>query len=40
LQHFCWLLEEFRVSVFAQELKTAVPVSEKLLNDHWARVKA
>lgn len=32
---FCWLLEELRVSLFAQELKTAVPVSiqklEKLL---------
>ncbi len=33
LEDFFWLLEEFKVSLFAQELKTAVPVSEKRLQD-------
>jgi ATP-dependent helicase HrpA len=28
LDEFHWMLEEFRVSLFAQELKTAMPVSE------------
>lgn len=31
VEDFFWLLEEFKVSVFAQELKTAVPVSRKRL---------
>jgi ATP-dependent helicase HrpA len=30
-EEFRWLLEEYRVSVFAQELGTAVPVSVKRL---------
>ncbi|HEY5945040.1 MAG TPA: ATP-dependent RNA helicase HrpA [Kofleriaceae bacterium] len=33
-----WLLEEFRVQVFAPELKTAVPVSPQRLNDAFARL--
>ena len=31
LEDFGWLIEEYRVSLFAQELKTAVPVSRKRL---------
>jgi ATP-dependent helicase HrpA len=31
VEEFFWLLEEYKVSVFAQELKTAVPVSKKRL---------
>ena len=31
LEDFYWLIEEYKVSVFAQELKTAVPVSKKRL---------
>ena len=31
LEAFFWLLEEFKVSLFAQELKTATRVSEKIL---------
>ena len=31
-----WLLEEFRVSLFAQALKTRVPVSARRLADAWA----
>ena len=31
-----WLLEELRVSLFAERLGTFEPVSAKRLNDHWA----
>lgn len=33
VEEFSWLLEEFKVSVFAQQLKTKVKVSEKRLID-------
>ena len=33
---FRWLLEEFRVSLFAQALKTRVTVSARRLEDAWA----
>jgi ATP-dependent helicase HrpA len=35
LAHYRWLLEEYRVSLFAQELKTSVPVSAKRLKEYW-----
>ena len=35
-----WLLEEYRVSVFAQELGTAFSVSRKKLDEQWSRVAA
>jgi ATP-dependent helicase HrpA len=35
---FRWRLEEFRVSLFAQELKTAYPVSLEKLEKHWAEL--
>lgn len=35
VEHFRWLLEELRVSLFAPELKTAVPVSSQKLAQHW-----
>ncbi len=35
LEEFRWLLEELRVSLFAQELKTPVPVSPKRLQKRW-----
>lgn len=38
LREYRWLLEEFRVSLFAQELRTAVPVSEKRLRQQWQAV--
>ena len=31
VEDFFWLLQEYKVSVFAQELKTPVPVSKKRL---------
>ena len=36
---FRWLLEELRVSLFAQELKTIAPVSVKRLEEQRAKVK-
>jgi ATP-dependent helicase HrpA len=39
LEQFRWMLEEYRVSVFAQELKTALPVSLKRLEEQWSRVR-
>jgi ATP-dependent helicase HrpA len=39
LIRFRWLLEELRVSQFAQELKTLLPVSVKRLEEQWGRVK-
>ena len=38
LAGFRWLIEEYRVSLFAQDLKTAVPVSDKRLEEQWLRV--
>jgi ATP-dependent helicase HrpA len=35
LEAFRWLVEELRVSVFAPELKTAVPVSAQRLTERW-----
>jgi ATP-dependent helicase HrpA len=35
LEQFGWLLEELRVSLFAQELKTPVPVSPKRMAKLW-----
>jgi ATP-dependent helicase HrpA len=31
-----WMLEEFRVSLFAQQLKTRMPISARRLDDAWA----
>ncbi|MDH5424490.1 MAG: ATP-dependent RNA helicase HrpA [Gammaproteobacteria bacterium] len=39
LNEFRWMIEEYRVSLFAQQLKTALPVSEKRLNQLWEQVK-
>jgi ATP-dependent helicase HrpA len=32
---FRWILEEFRVSLFAQQLKTPYPVSAKRMEEAW-----
>lgn len=40
LTEFRWLLEEYRVSLFAQTLGTRVPVSAKRLNRLWQEVVA
>ncbi len=38
MQEFRWLLEELRVSFFAQELRTPQPVSVKRLEKAWAQL--
>jgi len=35
LDYYRWMLEEYRVSLFAQELRTKFPVSEKRLKKYW-----
>ena len=35
LEEYRWLIEELRISLFAQELKTAQPVSVKRLEKKW-----
>jgi len=35
-----WLLEEYRVSLFAQQLGTKVPISDKRLSKQWSQVEA
>ena len=37
--HYRWMLEEYRVSLFAQQLKTRIPVSEKRLQKQWQDIK-
>ena len=38
LQHYRWMLEEFRVSLYAQSLGTSLPVSSKRLQEQWQKV--
>lgn len=38
LEEFGWLLEEWRVSLFAQPLGTKEPVSLKRLQKRWAEI--
>ncbi|MGB0467176.1 MAG: ATP-dependent RNA helicase HrpA [Pontibacterium sp.] len=40
LSHFRWMLEEYRVSLFAQQLGTEYPVSEKRIKQQWQKVLA
>jgi ATP-dependent helicase HrpA len=40
LQEYRWLLEELRVSFFAQELRTPQPVSVKRLEKLWAQLNS
>ena len=39
IEEFFWMIEEYKVSVFSQELKTAVPVSKKRLEKKLAEIK-
>ncbi len=38
LDEYRWMIEEYRISVFAPEAKTAVPVSEKRLDALWNKL--
>jgi len=40
LTEFRWMLEEFRVSLFAQDLGTAYPVSQKRLTKRFNEIKS
>jgi ATP-dependent helicase HrpA len=40
MDEYRWLLEELRVSLFAQELRTPQPVSAKRLDKVWAQLTA
>jgi ATP-dependent helicase HrpA len=39
LEQYRWMLEEYRVSLFAQKLGTSLTVSEKRLDEQWARIQ-
>ena len=39
IEAFRWMLEEFKVSLFAQELGTALPVSGKRLDQYLAELR-
>ncbi len=39
LVEYRWMVEELRVSLFAQELKTSIPVSPKRLDVQWEKVQ-
>jgi len=39
LTTFRWMIEELRVSLFTQELKTKIPVSAKRLKKQWSKVQ-
>ena len=39
LEEYRWMLEELRVSLFAQELGTSMPVSPKRLAAQWRKVR-
>jgi len=38
LDYYGWMIQELRVSLFAQELGTAIPVSEVRLEKQWEKV--
>jgi ATP-dependent helicase HrpA len=40
MQEYRWLLEELRVSFFAQELRTPQPVSVKRLDKAWGQINS
>jgi ATP-dependent helicase HrpA len=40
MEDFRWLLEELRVSFFAQELRTPQPVSVKRLDKVWGQLQS
>jgi ATP-dependent helicase HrpA len=40
VEEFRWMLEEFKISLFAQELGTAFPVSPKRLDQHLELVRS
>jgi hypothetical protein len=39
LEEFRWLIEELRVALFAQELRTSVPMSPQRLEKQWTKLQ-
>jgi ATP-dependent helicase HrpA len=39
IEEYFWMIEEYKVSVFAQEIKTAIPISAKRLEHKLAEIK-
>jgi ATP-dependent helicase HrpA len=39
IESYFWMLEEYRVSVFAQELKTSIPISGKRLKKKYGEIE-
>jgi len=39
VEEYFWLIEEYKVSLFAQELKTAIPVSKKRLEKKLRKIE-
>jgi len=39
VEEYFWLIEEYKVSLFAQELKTAIPVSKKRLENKLSEIE-
>jgi len=39
LEEFAWMIEEYKVSLFAQELKTAIPVSRKRIDARMGEIE-
>ena len=40
LMTYRWMIEELRISLFAQELKTPVPISVPRVERQWEKVRA
>ena len=39
IENYFWLIEEYKISVFAQELKTSVKVSNKILEKEFDKIR-
>ncbi len=40
LEEYRWMIEEYRVSQFAQQLGAAIKVSERILDEQWGRTRS
>lgn len=38
IEQYRWLIEEWKISIFAQEIKTIQRISPKILNKHWQKI--
>ncbi len=39
VEEFFWMIEEYKISIFAQEIKTAIPVSKKRLENKLKKIE-